>query len=73
MLEQRRQDRTLLAGLALLGMCVGGTALAELLEDTPDEKTEESQRKSARAIAEAAVMLGDSVLEVIDQTPKESQ
>lgn len=54
-------------------MCVGGTALAELLEDTPDEKTEESQRKSAKAIAEAAVMLGDSVLEVIDETPKESQ
>lgn len=71
--DERRQDRTMLAGLALLGMCVGGTALAELLEDTPDGKTEESQRKSAKAIAEAAVMLGDSVLEVIDEAPRETR
>lgn len=64
--RERRDKRVMLAGLALLGMCVGGTALAELLEDAPDEKTEESQRQHARTIAESAVMLGDSILEIIE-------
>lgn len=59
----------MLAGLALFGMCVGGTALSELL----DENTKESHKKSAKAIAEVSVMLGDSILEVIDETPKESK
>jgi hypothetical protein len=52
-------------------MCVGGTTLAELFQDTPDESAKESQKKSAQAIAQSAVLLADSVLEILDAKEEE--
>jgi hypothetical protein len=50
-------------------MCVGGTVVANLLEDTPTEAEKESQKKSAQEIARAAVVLADAMVAELEQEP----
>lgn len=68
-MPDKYQDRFALAAVALHGMCVGGTVVANLLEDASTEVERESQKKSAKEIAKSAVMLADSVLEILDGSP----
>lgn len=65
-LQDRKEKRILLAGFALLGMCVGGTVVADLLEDVHSETEKESQKKSAQEIAKSAVLLADAVLDSLE-------
>lgn len=68
-MPDKQQDRFALALAALHGMCVGGTVVANLLEDTPTEAEKESQKKSAQEIARAAVVLADAMVAELEQEP----
>lgn len=68
--DEREDKRFLLAAVALHGMCVGGTVLADLLAEEITDQDHEARAKSAQEISKSCVLLADSVLEILDGTER---
>lgn len=58
--------RDFFSGIALLGMCIGGTVVASMLEADSDLE-KESQEKQATEIAKACVLLANKLTEEIEK------
>ena len=65
--DELKEKRFLFAIAALHGMCVGGTVVANLLEDTFTDAEAESQKKSAKDLARASFLLADAMVEILHE------